>query len=178
MRSEGATPDGRRGQKLVVGPWSHGIPWLANPVGDVDFGLASTGAAVELEALQLRWCDHWLKGIDNGVLDEPPVRIFVMGANVWRDEYEWPLARTSFDDYFFHSGGRANSCHGDGLLTREPPGAEPPDGYTFDPHDPVPTRGGGLCCSPGYNRSGAFDQRCVEATSSSSRRRPSPRTSR
>jgi putative CocE/NonD family hydrolase len=165
MRSEGATPEARRGQKLVVGPWSHGIPWLANPVGDVDFGLASTGAAAELEALQLRWCEYWLKGVDNGVLDEPPVRIFVMGANVWRDEYEWPLARTSFDDYFFHSGGRANSCHGDGLLTREVPGAEPPDGYTFDPRDPVPTRGGGLCCSPGYNRGGAFDQRCVEARS-------------
>jgi putative CocE/NonD family hydrolase len=162
MRSEGGSADARRGQKLVVGPWSHGLPWLANPVGEVDFGLASTGVAAELEALQLRWCDYWLKGIDDGVLDEPPVRIFVMGANVWRDEHEWPLARTSWEDYFFRSGGRANSRDGDGLIALEPPGAEPSDSYTFDPRDPVPTRGGGLCCSPGYNRGGAFDQRCVE----------------
>lgn len=163
MRSDGATTIARSGQKLVVGPWSHGIPWLANPVGEVDFGLASTGVAAELQALQLRWCDYWLKGIDDGILDEPPVRIFVMGANVWRDEHEWPLARTSWEDYFFHSEGRANSSDGDGLLTTEAPGAEPPDSYIFDPSDPVPTQGGALCCSPGYNRGGAFDQRCVES---------------
>jgi putative CocE/NonD family hydrolase len=163
MRAQGATPRARRGQKLVIGPWSHGIPWLANPVGDVDFGHMSTGAAAELEALQLRWCDYWLKGIDNGVLEEPPVRIFVMGANVWRDEHEWPLARTRWETWFFHSGGKANSLDGDGALTRTPPAAEPADSYVFDPRDPVPTRGGGLCCSPGYNQGGAFDQRCVEA---------------
>src|SRR5207237_10261018 len=143
------------------GPPSTGLPWLASPVGDVDFGFASTAAAIDIVDLQLRWCDYWLKGIENGVLEEPPLRIFVMGANVWRDEHEWPLARTSWQEYFFHSGGRANSLAGDGVLTTEPPGPEPPDGYVYDPTDPVPTCGGGLCCSPGHNRGGAFDQRDV-----------------
>ena len=163
MRERGATPQARRGQKLLIGPWFHGIPWLANPVGDVDFGLASTALAFDFDGLQLRWFNYWLKGVDNGILDEPPVRLFVMGANVWRDEQEWPLARTQYTDYYFHSNGRANSRHGDGVLSTEPPGAEPPDSYLYDPRDPVPTRGGGLCCSASFTRGGAFDQRCVEA---------------
>jgi putative CocE/NonD family hydrolase len=142
------------GQRLVIGPWSHGIPWLANPIGDVEFGYVSTAAAEGIDDLQLRWCDYWLKGIENGVRDDPPVRIFVMGANIWRDEHEWPLARTQWQDYFLRS---------DGGLTTEPPGAEPADGYTYDPSDPVPTRGGALCCSPAHTAGGAFDQRCVES---------------
>ena len=43
----------------------------------------------------LRWHDHWLKGIDTGVLDEPPVRYWVMGANEWRTAEDWPLPETS-----------------------------------------------------------------------------------
>jgi putative CocE/NonD family hydrolase len=72
-------------QRLVIGPWSDGIPWLANPVGAVDFGYASTAVSLGLDDMQLRWCDHWLQGVDDGVLEEPPVRIFVMGESAWRD---------------------------------------------------------------------------------------------
>lgn len=163
MREHAATPEARRGQKLLIGPWFHGIPWLANPVGQVDFGLASAGAAFDLEGMQIRWFDHWLKGEETGILDEPPVRIFVMGANEWRDEQEWPLARTQFTDYFFHSAGRANSLDGDGSLSTTPPVDEPPDNYLYNPRDPVPTLGGGLCCSPSHTQGGAFDQRCIES---------------
>lgn len=162
MRAQSATPESRRGQKLLIGPWFHGFPWMGNPVGEVDFGLASLGAAFDFDGLQLRWFDHWLKGIDTGILDEPPVRIFVMGTNTWRDEQEWPLARTQYTDYFFHSDGRANSLHGDGTLSTEPPTGEPSDSYLYNPRDPVPTSGGGLCCSPSFTRGGAFDQRCIE----------------
>ena len=72
--------------------------------GDLSFGMSSSGIAAGIEALQVRWFDHWLKGIDNGITAEPPVRIFVMGANRWRDEHEWPLARTVWTDYYLHSG--------------------------------------------------------------------------
>jgi putative CocE/NonD family hydrolase len=85
-----------------------------------------------------------------------------MGTNVWRDEHEWPLARTQYTDYFFHSDGRANSRKGDGTLTTATPGGEPSDSYVYNPRDPVPTRGGGLCCSPSFTQGGAFDQRCIE----------------
>jgi hypothetical protein len=162
MRAQSTTPESQRGQKLLIGPWFHGTPWLGNPVGQVDFGLGSMGAAFDFDALQLRWFDYWLKGIDNGILDEPPVRIFVMGTNVWRDEHEWPLARTQYTNYFFHSDGRANSRKGAGTLTPATPGGEPPDSYVYNPRDPVPTRGGGLCCSPSFTQGGAFDQRCIE----------------
>jgi len=109
----------------------------------------------------VRWFDHWLKGIDTGLLDEPPVRIFVMGANTWRNEWEWPLARTRYVPYYFHSGGRANSLEGDGGLSPEPPVEEPPDTFAYDPSDPVPTLGGRVLA--GVTRPGAFDQRSVEA---------------
>jgi uncharacterized protein len=83
-----------------------------------------------------------LRGVDTGIDDEPPIRIFVMGANVWRDEHEWPLARTRFTSYYLHSHGRANSLHGDGELSSTAPGDEPSDSYDYDPASPVPTLGG------------------------------------
>jgi putative CocE/NonD family hydrolase len=94
-----------------------------------------------LEALQVRWFDRWLKGIENGIDTEPPVRIFVMGANEWRDEHEWPLARTAWTNYYLHSGGRAGSSPDDGTLDTIAPGDEPADVYLNDPRNPVPTVG-------------------------------------
>jgi putative CocE/NonD family hydrolase len=68
-----------------------------------------------------------------------------MGENAWRSEQEWPLARTQYTPFYLRSGGRANSIAGDGRLTREPPTeSEPPDGYIYDPRNPVPTRGGAM----------------------------------
>ena len=86
--------------------------------------------------IELAWFDHWLKGIDNGAEREPPVKLFVMGANAWRDEQEWPLARTDWTPYYLHSGGQANTLHGDGALSPEPPGDEPADTYRLRPGAP------------------------------------------
>ncbi|MDP2949027.1 MAG: CocE/NonD family hydrolase, partial [Chloroflexota bacterium] len=80
MRKNGGSEQARRGQKLLVGPWYHNIPLDAR-VGDVSLPLR---ALLDLDGLHLRWFDYWLKGIDNGIGDEPPVEIFVMGENVWR----------------------------------------------------------------------------------------------
>ena len=89
---------------------------------DVDFGAQSMD---DLDALEMRWFDHWLKGIDNGIVDEPPVRLFIMGVNQWRDEHEWPLARTYWQKWYLHSEGTANSVRGDGVLSTERPGGGP-----------------------------------------------------
>ncbi len=124
----------RNGQKLLMGPWPHAIN-STSKLGDVDFG--PTGK-IDLNGLWLRWFDHWLKGVDNGLAKEPPVRIFVMGANYWTDENEWPIARTQSTKYYLHSGGRANSSYGDGTLTRQEPAKEPADGYTYEPAKPTP----------------------------------------
>jgi putative CocE/NonD family hydrolase len=108
-----------------------------------------------------RWFDHWLKGQDSGVLDEAPLRLFVMGDNRWRDEREWPLARTEWTALYLHSQGRANTLYGDGRLSRQAPvETEAPDHYAFDPSKLVPTLGGALL--PGAALAGPFDQRAIE----------------
>jgi len=72
----------------------------------------------------LRWFDAWLKGNDNGVKSEAPVRIFVMGANQWVDEQEWPMARTRYTDFYLHGGAPANSLYGSGTLSTDKPQSE------------------------------------------------------
>ena len=156
LRATDAAP-----QRLIIGPWTHATP-LTGLAGEVDFGIGSAAAAVDLDGLQLRWFDHWLKDRPTGLLEQPPVDLFVMGENRWRQEREWPLARARETRYYLHSHGNANSLHGDGWLDTEPPSGEPSDAYQYDPARPVPTRGGGLCCSPSFLPGGAFDQRSVE----------------
>ena len=158
LRARAMTDDARSAQKLLVGPWAHLFPYTSptsTGTGDIDFGPA---ALVDLHDIQLRWFDHWLKGIDTGILEEPPVKIFVMGDNRWRDEREWPLSRTRYTPYYLHSGGRANTAAGDGALDPRPPADEPPDSFTYDPGDPVPTRGGNTLILA----MGVQDQRPVE----------------
>ncbi len=161
MRAGGATDDARRYQRLVMGPWNHAVP-LVNLVGEVDFGFRSGAVSTDLDGIQLRWFDHFLKGADNGLADDAPVRLFVMGINQWREEREWPLARTDWRKYYLHSRGRANSMYGDGALSTDTPGTEPADSFLYNPLDPVPTRGGGLCCYAAAAPGGAFDQSAIE----------------
>jgi putative CocE/NonD family hydrolase len=164
MREEGSTPQARQ-SKLLIGPWTHGV--MTNAVGERNFGFASSAALIDLKidfvSLQVRWFNHWLKGIDTGMLNEAPIKLFVMGANIWRDEHEWPLARAVETRYYLHSSGHANSLQGDGTLRIRPPdGTEAgSDQYIYDPANPVPTCGGALLMTPEY-RSGPFDQRPIE----------------
>jgi putative CocE/NonD family hydrolase len=141
--------------KLLIGPWSHTSS--TNPIGDLDFGIGSQLAMVDLQAdfhrLQLRWFDHWLKGIDTGLLSEAPIKLFVMGANTWRDEQDWPLARAVETPFYLRSGGG---------LSRDLPAVERPDRYTYDPRQPVPTHGGALLMAPEFPN-GPVDQRSIEA---------------
>ncbi len=137
MTDKSIDPDIRKRQKLIIGPWIHN--WNREKVGEMDFG---ENAKINTSELFLRWFDNQLKGIDNGILEEPPVRIFVMGSNTWRDENEWPLARTKYTNYYFHSKGNANSLSGNGMLNTKPGGKEAEDRYTYDPADPVRTVGG------------------------------------
>jgi putative CocE/NonD family hydrolase len=119
-------------ERMVLGPWSHrGTPDLLNG----EFG---DEAYVTHNLLALRWFDHYLKGVANGVDTEPPVDLFVMGDNVWRQEREWPLARTRWTRFYLHSRGAANTSAGDGTLDTILPRAEPADTFSYDPGDPTP----------------------------------------
>ena len=164
MRANGASDAARNGQRLLIGPWIHSgsAPAVS---GEYNFGTRAAAAAIDLPGAFLRYYDHHLKGEDNGVADEQPVRIFVMGINEWRYEDAWPLERAESVRYYLHSGGRANTLNGDGALNPESPADEPPDVFVYNPIDPVPTSGGGLCCDPAFMAPGAFDQRPIETRS-------------
>jgi uncharacterized protein len=156
MRTRGRSARARQKQRLVVGPWPHGL--FDRVVGEVDFGPAVLLDAVDLGGLHLRWFDHCLRDQpDNGA----PVRIFVMGANIWRNENEWPLARAVSTRYYLTSEGSANGAHGNGQLRHHPPTREASDTFLYDPERPVPTWGG-CTLMPGAQSAGPRDQRPVE----------------
>ncbi len=148
-------------QRLIVGPWIHSRQNLSY-AGDAQF---TADAAIDLDAFALRWFDRWLKGVDNGVDREPPVRIYVMGGGDahrtaegrvfvggrWRDEKEWPLARAKTTPYYLHAGA---------VLATDPAAAAAPVTYRFDPQHPVPTLGGNLSSQGALASAGALDQRC------------------
>ncbi len=142
--------------RLLIGPWTHGAQ--RNPVGERNFGFGAQAGLINLQidlgSLQLRWFDHWLKGSDTGMMAEAPITIFVMGANLWRDEQEWPLARAVDTPWYLHAGS--------GLSPERPGTTEAPDQFDYDPANPVPTRGGALLMTPEYP-SGPYDQHAIEA---------------
>jgi len=160
MRSLGASPAARQ-SRIIVGPWPHRLA-ESTRTGDVDFGSSSL---INLDRYERRWFNLWLKDDDDGLSNEPPLRLFIMGANEWRDEHEWPLARTDWQTWYLHSDGTANSARGDGTLTTTPPGEEPSDKFEYDPRFPVQSLGGTTCCTPEIVSWGAYDQRPVEARS-------------
>lgn len=165
IRANGATAAARNGKRLILGPWSHntGVRWVNRPTAEdrgIDFGAE---AEFDPQYLYLRWHDYYLKGIPNGVDKDPPVSIFVMGENRWRDEQEWPLDRTRYTNYYIQSGGAANSLNGDGVLSTTPPAGVAVDTFSYNPADPVPTGGGNTCCSS--TPAGPFDQRKIEQRS-------------
>ncbi len=165
MRANAATADARAAQRLLLGPWNHSGMRTGNPIGSVDFGVHSTGGDLDVDGMHLRWYDHWLRGMDNGVESDKPVKVFVMGAKRWREADAWPLPNTDWQNWFFHSEGSANSLNGNGSLSRDSANSEPPDSYVYNPLNPVPTRGGGLCCNAVFSQGGSYDQRDVEARS-------------
>lgn len=162
MKARGGSGSARRHQRLVIGPWVHGYNGGVYP--ERNFGLMAMDAVADVTGMQIRWFDRWLKGADNGVDGEKPVKLFVMGLDQWRDEDDWPLPDTRYERWYLHSGGRANSAAGDGGLSTVAPGAEQPDTYLYDPRDPVPTCGGATFL-PGLfiaANAGPRDQRAVE----------------
>jgi uncharacterized protein len=161
LRSEATAADARSGQRLLIGPWAHAPTSTEGKIGDVIFG---RDAVLDMTGTALRWFDYTLKGIQNEYATSPPVRLFVMGDNVWRDEHEFPLARTRYTKFYLHSRHGANRALGDGQLSVNAPGKERADQFQYDPNNPVPTIGGRLCCGTTLP-AGPFDQRPNESRS-------------
>lgn len=115
--------------RLIIGPWGHALT-LKLPGA-----LKAHPYRRESIAPSIPWFDYQL-GIIRQPLDMPRVKLFVMGANEWRDENEWPLARTQFTSFYLHNQGR--------LDTHWPNENEVPERYIYDPLDPVPSAGGAM----------------------------------
>jgi len=162
LQTEAGTDAAKRGQKLLVYLGGHAGGAEEQKIGSVDFG---PKAPIDMDEAMLRWYDWLLKGEANGVDKEKPVKIFVMGKNEWREEDNWPLARAKTTSYYLHSGGSANGLEGNGSLSTAAPGQEKPDEFIYDPHEPVPTFGGPLCCGAPLPGNGPQDQRPAEGRS-------------
>ena len=160
MIEHAKTEIARTRSRTVIGPWSH-TGRGGRKVGAIDF---TEEARYDKTAATLRWFDYWLKGKQNGVENQRPFRIFVMGINKWRDEHHWPLKRAETRTLYLTSSGNANTPAGDGRLiearslSRQNVGRvsanrspTPPrsgergyvpaatDHYRYDPANPVPT---------------------------------------
>jgi putative CocE/NonD family hydrolase len=134
----------RQNQKLIIGPWSHGPmvhdPAFARYVGEMDFG---DQAMLDFNGEMYRWYDHWLNGHSTGILDEPRVRYFLMGANQWQTADTWPLANVEPRKWFLRSGPTGSTpSPNDGALSLQKPAKEKADTFTYDPNNPVPSIGG------------------------------------
>jgi putative CocE/NonD family hydrolase len=155
LSEHAATEHARRNQRLIVGPWTHGD--RSGVVGELHFGLRASDVAIQLERTQLEFLRGAVQPGDTD-LPGPRVLLFVMGDNVWREEQEWPLARTAWARWYLHPGGS--------LSPSAPRPDAGPSSFTHDPHDPVPTVGGSILLSggPGGRTSwlpGPRDQRTV-----------------
>ncbi len=158
-----ARPDIANEQYAVIAPTLHCGYKRATEhtvVGERDMG----DARLDYDELTYGWFDHFLKGEDNQVLEKmPKVRYYTMGLNKWQTADTWPPAGAQPMTLFLASGGKANSLTGDGALAPAAPGADHPDGFTYDPMNPVPSYGGNVCCTGNAVTGGAFDQRKMEA---------------
>ncbi|PSN78908.1 hydrolase [filamentous cyanobacterium CCP4] len=134
----GADPLVAAATRLIIGPWTH-----ANTVTFPD-GSRPRNYRFESIGPSLPWFDQQLKGAAETAYPDP-VLIYVMGANTWRGEADWPLPRTRYTSYYLHSNGRANTLNGDGVLNLELPGEnEASDRFVYDPQNPVPSAGGAM----------------------------------
>ena len=111
----------------------------------------------------LRWFGARLKGEGQGLSDLPPYLFYVIGEDRWLTAASWPPEQTKAQRWHLGGGGRANSRAGDGTLATQPAAAAAFDEYRYDPADPVPSRGGPVCCTGDpASRSGPVDQHDVE----------------
>jgi uncharacterized protein len=161
-------------QRLMIGPWVHGSQ-TSKVSGEVEF---SADAAIDLLAFRLRWYDRWMRGEKNGVDEDPPVLLYVMGTGddskspagrlkhggSWRAEREWPPERARATSFYLHADGS--------LSTELPQQAASHTTYAFDPRHPVPTIGGNISSNANLMSNGGYDQRPRDDTHAAENRLP------
>ncbi len=162
-RDNGVDQEARDGQYAVIAPTPHCRFWTEDEetvVGERNMG----DVRFDTDGLVARWFDYWLKGEENGVLEDTPrVQYYTMGENIWQSADTWPPAGIEMTPWYLGSDGGANSLFGDGRLSLEAAPGAASDSFVYDPTVPVPSLGGGVCCTGGAVEPGSFDQRGIEA---------------
>ncbi|MDX1943438.1 MAG: CocE/NonD family hydrolase [Saprospiraceae bacterium] len=162
VRATAKDPNVRENQYLVIAPTLHCAYKRATEntiVGERSVGDARLNYDEQIYA----WFDYWLKGEKNDFLQKTPkVQYYTMGMNKWQSADVWPPANAEMTTFYLNSGGKANSLYGDGKLMNTPARQDMPDGFAYDPMNPVPSYGGNVCCTGNAVQGGAFDQQKME----------------
>jgi putative CocE/NonD family hydrolase len=156
-----ADPDIADKQYAVIAPVLHCS--YTRAIENTVVGERSMGdARLDYNALTYGWFDYFLKGEKNDILKMPKVRYFTMGSNRWQAADSFPPVSAQPVTFYLSSSGKANTLNGDGALVSAPPETDQPDGFTYDPMNPVPSYGGNVCCTGNAITGGSFDQRKME----------------
>ena len=158
-----AKPEVANKQYAVIAPTLH--CGYKHATENTMVGERSLGdARLDYDTLTYGWFDYFLKGENNHLLETwPKVHYYTMGLNKWQTSDTWPPGGAQPLTFFLSSEGRANTLYGDGALSNTAPASDNPDGFTYDPMNPVPSYGGNVCCTGNAVTGGAFDQRRMEA---------------
>lgn len=162
VRKNGKTKEIRENQYLVIAPVLHCSYTRATE--NTIIGERSVGdARLNYEEQIFAWFDLWLKGEKNDFKSKTPkVQYYTMGSNKWQFAEEWPPKNTKMITYYLDSKRGANSASGDGELTTSKPNTDHPDGFTYNPMNPVNSLGGNVCCTGNAIKGGAFNQQQME----------------
>jgi predicted acyl esterase len=152
-------------QWAIIAPVAHCS--YTRATADTIVGERSMGdARLDYNEIVYSFFDKFLKGDGRTRLETmPKVTYFTMGSNVWQTSDTWPPAGAQPRTFYLSSGGKANSLYGDGALAAAAPSTDAPDGFVYDPLNPVVSYGGNVCCTGNAVQAGSFDQRRMEARS-------------
>ena len=165
VRKNGKDENVRDGQYVLIAPTAHCGFYRIPEHEDLVVGELNVGnPTFPLYEQIFDFYDFYLKG-ENETFKEkmPRVQYYTMGKNEWATAESWPPAAAKPLTFYLQSSDRANSLFGDGVLTAQEPSDDGSDSYTYDPMNPVPALGGGVCCNAGAALGGSYDQRDIEA---------------
>ncbi len=135
LQTNAATERARSQTRIVIGPWNHSSVGQRK-LGSFDFG---PEAQQDIQQIQIRWFDHWLKGEANGLEQDPIVRYFEMGSEQWKTAPTWPPPESDPSILYLGGSGRARFIDTPGVLTEDPAIDDSEETFISDPNHPVPT---------------------------------------
>lgn len=162
FKRNGASDRARSSQYVIISPTTHCASERAGSA-QVSGELAVGDARLHYWETYLAWFDRWLNGNEHAIDNLPRVQYYTIGKGEWRTSDRWPVAGMKETAFYLASDGRANSSGGNGRLTMAPPARETIDTFTYDPGNPVPSRGGSICCTGNpKDTPGSFNQADIE----------------